>query len=154
MHKVLKITKEYLNNDDIDGAINLIFKNEEEIKNEITKFKESPDNYKFEHIQFIYDFEDLLPFCVFNILIIFSIKHNKLNFLEYLLLDKRVIGFETKYEDCSLIADYIECNLPVNQSLYNFFNNEHINKHIKEKQPELYDIAHKKINLLNIIQNF
>lgn len=57
MNKVEIILNDYINHNDLEGAISLIFNSEDEINNEINKFKKDNKNYIFEHIDFFYEYK-------------------------------------------------------------------------------------------------
>ena len=154
MHKVKKIMTKYIENDNIDGAISEIFNSEDEIKEEIKKFKQDPKNYAFKHVDFFYEYADLAPFATLGTLIFFVIKNDKLTFLEYLLLDKRTIEIETKFESCPTLSDYITNNFSINNSFYAFFKQEDINKYVQKHNPELYEICSEKTRFMKSIINF
>lgn len=153
MNKVEIILNDYLNHNDLEGAISFIFNSEDEINNEINKFKKDNKNYIFEHIDFFYEYKKLSPFCTLGVIIFFSIKLNKLNFIKYLLLDERTIKI-LHSENCCIINDYIQGDFKINNTFYMLFKQKEINNYIKKNQSKLYDKCLEKTKFIESINIF
>lgn len=126
---------------------------EETAKKEIEKYNKNKKEYKFQHINFFYNNDFMLPHISIPIFIMYLIENNYFNLINYMIKDKRTVKNFLKI-NIDILSDHIQKQTKLNQAFLNFYSIKEIQETLKIKCPREYQIVENRIKITNNIAIF